>query len=258
MIKHPAQSLRRGIDGYLTTVKKGRRGTKAQKRSFLRRTWLEYSFGWSPLLNDLDDARNYLERRQEALYQELVRVSGHGTATIQTADSSATNNSGVLHIGWRLRSTRRTEVRYIGAVRSKASSSRLIDASALGLSPRAFVPTLWEILPWSFLIDYFTNIGDVLTAWSDQSVNLAWGNVSTRKFVSTEGYDIRANVPLYTFAHTYDDYTVPGSYRADRKTVVRASAISPIPEFQFKLPGFGIKWLNIAALTDARRKIRPF
>lgn len=35
--------------------------------------------------------------------------------------------------------------------------------SALGLQP---LPTLWELLPWSFVMDWFLNIGTFLEAWT--------------------------------------------------------------------------------------------
>lgn len=44
------------------------------------------------------------------------------------------------------------------------SSDAEFARRALGLTPDAITLNVWESLPWSWLIDYFTNVGNVLGA----------------------------------------------------------------------------------------------
>lgn len=50
MIKHPVQSVRKAISGYLTDLKKGRRIPRRKRMAFVTDTWLEAQYGWKPLL----------------------------------------------------------------------------------------------------------------------------------------------------------------------------------------------------------------
>jgi len=258
MIRNPARSLRRGIDGYLDAAKKRRRGgSTTAKENVLAGLWLEHAFGWAPLLNDLNSARTFLDRKQDQLAQALQPVTGSGTvdkaATINTSNvvGSSTATSELQRIDV-------TFVRYKGAVKSRCSSQRTIDYDAMGLSSRSFVPTIWELVPWSFAIDYFTNIGDVLTAWANQTVGLSWGCETVRRKRYLFSRNTRF-VPSFSFPVWTNRSTSSGWSGASHKRVDRAPiTYVPVPSIQFELPGFGKKWLNLAALAASRRALTPF
>lgn len=257
MIRHPAQALRERISDYTQylTLKRRRymRRPPVNRLKFLSDSWLEYSFGWSPLLNDLDSARNVLDKRANQLVQELVRVGG--THKVESA-SFWTGDWLVGSANWRSdnRTFASTQVVYSGAVSSRASGSKLLTMSALGLSPRAFVPTLWEAMPYSFLIDYFSNVGDVLEAWSNQTADLAWGRKTVRRSQTNESGRCRYTGGLAVILDLSID---SGKTIARNKTVTREPIDqSPMPALQFELPGFGRKWINLSALATARRSLR--
>lgn len=256
MIKNPAKLLRSGIDYYLRDVKQipkklGRGGISKR----LSRVWLEHSFGWLPLLNDLDDARNYLDRRFDQLVQELLPVRGKFQDQIQSG-SVFNTGLGLSQVAAHLIQIDSAIVVYAGAVSSRAASPKLINASSMGLSPRNFVPTIWELLPWSFVIDYFTNIGDVLTGWSNQNVALAWGRhtrIGLREWRPGGVYWTNTLPAQYK---VYIRSLSSGSLQATARTVTRSPITSaPVPGFQFELPGFGTKWLNLAALARNRQAL---
>lgn len=257
MIRNPAKALRGRFGDYLDALKKGRRGSKKQKQKFLADTWLEYSFGWSPFLNDLEEAKTLLERRQEQLVQELIPVLGLGKAQ-STSFSSQVKTDGVLNMRSLNMTVTESIVVYAGAVNSKASGTTLLDSAAIGLSPRSFVPTLWELAPWSFAIDYFTNVGDVISAWSNQNVGLSWGRhteIRSALIKPTAQYANPDPALVRVFSHSY----VPASGYASRRTFSRQPVTTvPVPRLAFELPGFGTKWLNIAALASTRKRLTPF
>lgn len=77
MIRRPGQSLRRGLDDYVKSVTKR---TRRAKRSSLNRivgdTWLEYVFGWAPLISDIQSAGSALNRRLERFQGSYTKISG--------------------------------------------------------------------------------------------------------------------------------------------------------------------------------------
>lgn len=260
MIRRPGQSLFKEIGQYLGAVQKNARRLKRQpkykREQWLSNTWLEYSFGWAPLLNDLDDARNYLQKRQDALYQELVPVKGGSTVDVLRTETAQGFASGPASLSCRERVVDTYMCFYAGAVSSRALSQNLISASALGLSPRSFVPTLWEVIPWSFVIDYFTNVGDVLTGWSNQSCTLAWGRETLIRQRKADYIDQRGT---NTLLKVIDSHLIPSSQFAIGRSFVRSPLTEPpLPSFQFEIPGIGVKWINLGALANTRRSIGAF
>lgn len=258
MIKSPAKALRSSIDDYLSHLKKGRRGSRQRKREFLADSWLEYSFGWAPFVSDINDALEYTSKRQTQLAKKQFFVSGSGEAS--DSDSSVFDfGSTAWKAQWTNIHTYSAGCRYFAAISAEANLSRVTVQSSLGLSPRHFVPTLWELMPWSFLIDYFTNIGDVISAASQGSVRFAWGYQTTglSSAFSTRAHGVYVQPPSNYFFYSHDPHL--GRTEALRRVVSRQSIASvPVPSVSFEIPGSSLKWLNIAALAKRGAFKLPF
>lgn len=261
MIRRPGQSLRKAVGQYLGAVQSNarrlKRRPKRDRERWLSNTWLEYSFGWAPLLNDLDDARSYLDKRASALVQELVRVRGSHSGRFKAAGPETLNvfNAGIGGVSARELTVDTCTQVYSGAVSSRAFGPGLINASAMGLHPRSFVPTLWEVIPWSFLIDYFTNVGDVITGWSNQHAQLAWGRETIVEWRETTFIDQRGN-PSGAVTKVLEESFIASNMKASAKTFSRGPiTYAPAPGLSFEIPGMGTKWINMAALVGARRSI---
>lgn len=258
MLRNPARTLRRKLDEYIGAAKKRRRGSPITKKKILADMWLEHSFGWLPLLNDLDTASKYHKDRVEKLKMELVPLQGSGVHMTST-DSGAGDYGGMYRLACRLRYINKSFARYKGAVASEAIGNHVMSLSAMGLAPRSFTPTLWELMPWSFAIDYFTNVGDVISAWANQRTRLAWLCETTRResFIGSYGTEFAGytSTPPKIYSSTMSD----GHSEASYKIVGRASSsYCPVPSISFEIPGFGRKWLNLAALAASRRSLTPF
>lgn len=252
MIRHPALSLRRGIDRYGMAVKKRLTRTKryADRLKVVQDTWLEYNFGWAPFVHDITDAYNELVTGRSFW---LEPVKGFSKFTDRSGGQYITNLLGTLNCRIDYQSTTETSVRYLGAVRAdRHSPPSLMDA--WGFRPEDFLPTVWELIPYSFLVDYFTNIGDIISAMSEGPVSLAWGCKTSRgerKLTQTGGY-------LFKTAGTIG--TVKGSCSGFQSTYTTFARVSVsnvsvgVSDFGFKLPEFqSKKWLNIGALAQLRR-----
>lgn len=258
MIRSPAKSLREGLQAYLNNLrhKRGRlrKLPYGRRERAVQASWLEYSFGWSPFISDLEDASKYLKRRYYQLQKELVEVGPVVASRVWSASQQRELLSGIHQIYWKERRRRTATAVLAGAVSSRALGPNLLDSSTLGLSIRSFAPTLWELVPWSFLIDYFTNVGDVILGWSNQSLELAWGRETQIDEVITDLVDfVDTDYPGFTYLERSFE---PGVTQARVKTFARNSITTPpIPGFYYEIPGFGVKWLNMAALFTARRDL---
>jgi hypothetical protein len=261
MIKSPAQSLRRGFQDYLNFLqgKKGR-VPKNRKRTFLADTWLEYMYGWRPLVSDISSGYEAVTRYHHQL-KPWKRVKGEGVAFGPMTESFGTETfAGGITISYRTRSRDEYHVKYYGLVTVLNPYGYLPNMRNWGADLRSFVPSLWELIPYSFLVDYFTDIGDVLSAFAFNQADLRWKVKGTKNSRIVETFDERLVPSTDPTFVTVADVGTPGKLRYSRDSVSRSSyTANLIPSFGFEIPGMSsLKWLNMAALARSQKRIIPF
>jgi hypothetical protein len=261
MIRHPGQALRTGIDDYMEFL----RGNKARRRTsknFLADTWLEYSFGWKPLISDISaGARALYQIKQRAFDHQVITAVGSAQSMIPTADIEKGIQGGHIISGTVLETAEYIVV-YRGAVKLPIGNRLLMTRQNLGFTWSNFIPTVWELIPYSFLVDYFTNIGEVLSSWSLWDANMGWMNRTTidkrtRKVTMNRIVDLDYNYLWYSIER---QTLTPCVSTTEVRTVSRARyAGSLVPDFRFEVPGAGsLKWLNLAALAASHTKLLRF
>jgi len=261
MIRHPAAALRRGLDDYLGSVKERTRRLKNNpRRKVAADTWLEYSFGWSPLIRDIEDGRKAIKDLRKRQPQ-LVRVEGSYVDQTSSSPIQVIDSSGATFWGWNAYGVGSVIVKYYGAVYARMGRPSSDSLRAVGFSWNNFIPTAWELIPYSFLVDYFTNIGEILSAGSFSTSNFAWLNKTVIKETRTYRISnyLRTAPPsspagkVVTFVHR------PCKTVAVKRRVSRAPySGSLIPTLEFQIPGIGsLKWLNLAALGARHRSLTP-
>lgn len=250
MIKGRSLTFYRGIGEYATKAKKLRRrpATIKDKEKALANLWLEYAFGWAPLLNDVSDAGRALNRMD---YWEIPRKRIRARGQSKALDSYQVQTLNHNNVQFRLeyRKDSLAQVQYVGQVQSRAMNPVHYQARLFGVSLRDFVPTVWELVPWSFLVDYFTNVQEILEGWSFQRSGLAWTQVTFRQIRGYEAYSIPVNTLVTGWVMTSKSPTVS---RVERKLVSRSVYTGSFtPDLVFQIPGIGNarKYLNIAALA---------
>lgn len=260
MIKRPAQGLRRGIDDYYEALRRRRKGSKTHKRRVLAETWLEYQFGWAPLISDIESGAEALANiAHRRLPFKMVRAKATRSYMGSTEIVPLAVNGAFNALVNKKRTATVTKV-IRGVVNLHVQDPRLMAQQNLGFRWDLFVPTLWELTPYSFLIDYFTNIGDVLTNWSFATSNLRWCWMTS----ITETL-LESQSTIATFSPSGSGYerqvlaNSPGSSRTTWRIIDRSPLSSLVPSIRLEIPGMAsLKWLNIAALGAARRSMRPY
>lgn len=144
---------------------------------------LGYQFGWKPLISDLTDMLNITKAIQKRA-KELNRLYDRGLRrTVDIWEDSATtsvvrrvNSNLFLNVDMRETLTTRSEVRchirWQPTIRLWHSESdeamwHLARKAVLGLGFNAnnLAASAWELIPFSWLVDYFSSLGDVLSAY---------------------------------------------------------------------------------------------
>lgn len=256
MIKSPAQALRRGVDEY---VREARRRVKRTSRPAIARrvlsgTWLEYQFGWKPLISDITDGAVALAGLAQTRPPfKMVRAKGSSVDPISTSYDDC--GVGALVIPRTTIGLKESTVVYRGVVKLNCTPGISMSAQNLGFRWDQFVPTVWELIPYSFLVDYFTNVGDILQSWSYASSNMKWASktvIVEREFTRTAGSPYWTG-SLAGLRTEWKNTSRPSRFAS--RAVARTPTVgSMVPTLELRLPDVGsLKWLNLASLAGQRR-----
>lgn len=140
--------------------------------------WLSFSLGIRPLVKDAKDLAETVARWK--FDHPHTRIRGYGE------DSNATVYTTKGFFGTFPYLLTERSGQYVKVI-YKASLHSDVDSAAKGSAHRLYqllgsydlenwVPSLWNLLPWSFVVDYVTNVADVVTAMVTDTSRVAWLN----------------------------------------------------------------------------------
>lgn len=257
MIKSPAMGLRRGIDAYRRRADTLRNRYKklGDYRRAVADLWLEYHFGWKPLISDVFNASEAYKRTAEK--QTGTNFSGQASQTIRSSKRRTLAFAQVAEGTIVDEITSVYTCRYKGSVRYRGSSSAM--EVHYGSTWPDFVPTAWELCPWSFLIDYFSNVGDLANSWATaQIVSTGWTcrTLHEKVNVSSQGISVRSLSSGYRLiSSTVGACSYEGKYF--HRSVPAGNSV-PLPDLQFNTDLSLGQGLNIAALIAGQRFDRRY
>lgn len=254
MVTRPASALRQAVSTYSRAAKKAARRERNLKLRVkaVSGTWLEHSYGWRPLFSDVDNAMEALAKAGHYVPRQVISVQRadvrSGKAVAEGTMGGSINYSQL----WRWR--RRASVRYIGSVAWESENVAVNWQSRWGLTLGDFVPTLYELIPYSFLVDYFTNLGDIINASSMGTVGLRWGCKTTwlkaDVDVSPGLLSYSSATPSMKIDNLSWKFSAGENSRFNLNREIVTSVGVGISDISFRCPGVSsTKWLNIAALA---------
>jgi hypothetical protein len=255
-VLHPMQGLRNLTLSYLVKqkklIRKYRRKPGAHAKA-LADTYLEYTFGWKPLALDIAEgcvALSNLERMSDSQY-----VSAGSSITYAGSRVGYTpfGIQCLVIIGSMLE-TSKFSVKLYGSVRRRLVNGRIPVAQSLQLLPQDFVPTVWDLLPYTFVVDYFANIGDIVRAASFHQADICWANrtfrTSTKRVYSWGGN----SAPPPSDGHFDTNNAGSGSSTIEVVNMSRFP-LNPdtelIPPLVFHIPLSKKPWQNIGAMITS-------
>lgn len=227
-----------------------------EKKKAIAGTWIEYSFGWAPLVGDSVNLANAfgqtmvgnLRPRRVSHQTEFTSVIEEGNGYNWGYGTSSTDARS------RLMTVQRC--RYFGCLRFDTGHPGDFK-SAFGLTMDNWVPSIWELIPWSFAIDYFTGIGDFLSQLTFPTSHFAYYGRSRKTEVIREYYDWKntaVNVNTSTATRRY--WATPGKSRAKRGVFERDIPAAIVNTPRLRMPGYSGAYLNLAALGVLRTNNR--
>lgn len=118
---------------------------------------LEYSFGWAPTVMDIYNGMKVLTGGVPPSYASARAGSSIPTTTFASGMG--------LPLGQRYNRIYSGSVKVQCGAAIHITNPNLWLANQLGLiNP---ISVAWELVPFSFVVDYFVNVGDVINSWSE-------------------------------------------------------------------------------------------
>lgn len=282
MIRKPAAAIKESQERYYRAMKKWNGAhrppsnprQKWKWRNELQKVagglWLEHSFGWKPLLNDIENGVLAYERLTPPIVDSiLINVGDSDSEDLYAGIISEGNNAfvarnidGCVFDSTVLQARQSRTVRYRGRVTGSTEAPQWDRGLDLfGFTPSEFIPTAWELLPWSFLFDYFANIGNLLTNAVTRTSGVNWVNRTERNTItlnmmlSPNGEKTRTSLGADWMISGGGDVTFT---HLKRTTIDRSTrAAVPLPFFQFD-SGLNVgQMCNITALLTQFVDIHP-
>lgn len=158
--------------------------------------WLGYRYSYSTTKSDIEELAMYVDRMRN--FRSLNKVRGHGQYKVESEDST-----------WLIKCSLECSVDdYLGCY---------TDMERLGLALDGY--NTWDLIPYSFILDWFFRIGDLLEIARSRnyamklSPSAVWFSV-THDFTNSLGYH---QCDYYRWKQSSMDFvsTLPSSYLTD-------------------------------------------
>lgn len=176
----------------------------AQLSKEARDHYLQWQLGILPLMSDIESGTKAFYQNvtgnQPSVY--VKRVSFKAISQDYPASTSFQNRS-YSNFGYRLANTvtsSSSQKAYGYLVHTVSLTGASSSRRNLGFDFESFVPTIWEAIPFSFVADYVTNIGDVIQALSVDTQQIYGGAYTVKS--RTKSISAPQQIPVYARAQS--------------------------------------------------------
>jgi len=254
-LRRPLESLRNLLTETITRYYKISRGIKggripvSQIPKVLGDTYLEFRFGWNPLVSDV--AKAYVTATADRMGLKLIPVNCRGRTRVQTQTES-TQGIGITNWSIVQKVTSEQKVRFKGVIRVDPTSTYAKHGPTWGALPHQYPATVWNCLPWSFVADYFLNVGDMIQSWCSPHPNFVYLDQITEQASHRDYTVVPFLFSLEAFGGQNELTTAVPGYFNVKWFLVSRSPVSAWPYVQpeLNIPDLGSRpWTNLAAMA---------
>lgn len=180
--------------------------------TLLGNAWLQYRFGWTPLAHDIENICKAYDTVMSSTPQSTRLVKRAGQLLEYKYSGTETFSASGIQTGTR-------EYRHHWIVKVSAGvlyelreqNLHATARHAFGISTRDVPGAAWELIPFSFVIDRFLNVGDWLEARipnPNVSVKGNWISTKTQQvdFTSIPKVSVTVGSPTTTFTGSAGTY----------------------------------------------------
>lgn len=238
-IASSARALKRGnlggaIKHLSGTIPRGarRRAGRKLRQGDVSGSWLALNLGWAPMISDIYTLANI---QLDPLELKVTSPWRKGTASVSWGGSEIP--------GKVIKNECRSRI--VALIRSEDMPG---EYTRLGLTNPALIA--WELVPFSFVVDYFLPIGDVIEAMEVVRIKYKYAMIQMRKECVTVHPAVPKGGKVSQYLWAFNSF--PETYNSyrwyDRKHVVLTSLFRPT-EIVGQLPNRLKQVANMAALT---------
>lgn len=222
---------------FVGTAKKLLRLDLPKKWRFLANDWLSYRYGWRTLVYDLKNLSNAIRHYNDLVSRSRFSASTGSSSTSQSNPVITNNFSGYYY-------TTQVDIDASVSIRGSVTAD-------ISLRPFQFNPliTAWELIPYSFVVDWFLKVGQSLSALTFLCANT--------NYVASSGFKVTVDKSTllgvtWTDSHRSGTVTQSGSCHAELE--VRTPCLVPLhPYLTLNLNSFKIVDLMAMLVQKYRR-----
>jgi len=215
------------MDNHTDLLRKARPNNYRRIAKSLADLVLEYRFGVAPLIEDFKRVSETLPFRT-LNEPRVVPIKGKGrsfSATMSKIGDYKLVAGDINGTEITFSNVSDFTVRYHGMYRMDPGIDYASYQQSLGLTWREALPTLANLTPYSFLLDYVSNFGSVLSQFAAPWGSVAWVNLTERASNSytyeVQGRSTQPSFPPSFYTERYDKL---GFYSCQAKAVQRRDA----------------------------------
>lgn len=234
-------------------------------------TYLEYAFGLAPLISDTKKAAEALARffgEHELTPPTKLVGRGLDSASLLSSGSGLPygNPGEVLTVKYTRKTTTEARCQYVAGYTSFLTAdigSRERLGELLGFRPESWIPAAWEGVPWSWLVDYFTNVQGILDSLSASKVHPSW---ICKTVLTITDVDLAEQLNVAETLRLANNNgmrvgsttTNQGSVKLRRTTMVRSiPANLGLPSVYFQLPDSMRQFAAMSAVLLSKQSSPP-
>jgi len=218
-------------------------------------THLQFQFGYKPLESTIASAVVGLQNRDVMANYRPFHAVAEGNIGNTLKDFTIPPPGGNIAADLIIQRKLKYSVVYQGVWAEECNVPQRPVAAVLGLQARDILPTIWNLIPYSCLADYFANIGDIVGALSVPWGGVRWCNKTIRTEQSNQIDQVyKQNLSASDRNRASYQKWLPttGIITRQRTTFVRSvQSTLPLPTLELTSP-LDLSWrqyANIAALT---------
>jgi hypothetical protein len=255
---HPMAGVQAKIHEYLGTLSKVSHG-KSRPQSLantIASAYLEFKFGVEPFTDDITAIMTDMlikDRKRNPSVPVEATASSTYSAARGTANFSYVSIGGISILS-NVSSTSTYSERIKGAVRTGINDDGRIGLIQDNrLLPKDWLPTAFSILPYAWMVNYFTNIGDLIDAASFRFSDVVWACFTTRAINSVSYTDpVLTSLLISPFPgrQLNSGSSCSGGNASFSCKVVDRQGLTPstlVPDFAFSIPKSPTPWINMMA-----------
>lgn len=261
MVRHPLAGIvqkNRSATRRFNAIQRLYRSKPGRLNDALEKAYLQWTYGVSPLINDIqavvDSCKRFFEEPTVKRISVTIPIPDGKVNSSFILDNYIEN--GTQCVGLHSETTVKGSLRLVGAmkhVKKPASLDRFRELN--GLRVQDIVPAAWELAPYSFLVDYFVNLGDVIGGVFTDTSDLVYACESVRLRQSTRGILI----PLPCGTDCVGWPVLPVSGNVDKISLNRTtpSLLVGIRDIYWQDTTVG-QWINTAILSSQHLRSAAF